>query len=791
MTFTTFLRTGTKALWALSMLLALAGSANAAIEATAGPYRVRLTSQPRTVAIGQMKLIFAISDASGKPLEGLQVKAIAGMPGMFMGERETAAVPISGKAGRYSMQAAFPMAGLYDVKVNIKGPLGEANGVFPVRTGQDLGEEAAGFSVWSLLPWFGLAAIAIFVLARMRATGQRFDAKAVLNRGTVLGVLLMAGMLALGVWAVNNLRRDGATTPLEAQVMEMHTPAPPGTSAVELATAVRQPISETVRYTGQAVGFVEQDVVPRVTGTVVSMSVYVGDLVKKGQMLARLDTSQIDPELAERAAMTDMAIRGVDVAATEYRTSLAEVAEARAELSVKEGMVQEAESMIEAARQEKAAMEADVESMQSGVQSAQAEIEATQAAATYASDELGRMQRLFDQKAISRSELQQAERENADAMAKHSQARQMLREAESKVNSARANVRKSDAMVAAAQRRLKQAQGDVRASRAAIRAREAAAEAAKKNIGKERAGVAQAQAGYRGAATQRGYSELKAEVDGVVTKRLISPGVTVSPGQALMKVAQVSPIRLQANVASADLERIQIGGQVSIRAASGDSSPIKARISSISPAVDPGSRTGVVEVLWPNSDRRFSPGQFVSMEIELGSSRLALVVPRGAIQSPPGTTDQPFVWVAKLEGEQLIARRTEVRTGVSDGEGIEITEGLDEGQRVVTQGGAYLREGGTIIAPKDEVAAKGPVIEVSATGFSPSSIEIESGKPTTITFIRISEEGCGTEVLFPDLKINQPLPLNKPVPITITPKKPGELKFSCGMDMMKGKVIVR
>lgn len=762
-----------------------------AVTGSAGPYRITLTSQPRVVNLGQVKLIFKIADAAGKPLDNLQVRAIAGMPGMFMGEKEAAALPMPGEPGAYAMPAAFPMAGLYDVKINIKGALGEANGTLPVRTGQDLGADAGGFSIWSLLPWLGAAAILVFVVVRMRSTGQGVDARALFNRGTVIGVLLMAGMLALGVWAVNNLRRDGAMTPLEAQVMEMNTPAPPGSSAVELATAERKPIAETVRYTGQAVGFVEQDVVPRVTGTIVSMSVYVGDRVRKGQVLARLDTSQIDPQLAERAAMTDMASRGVDVAATEHRTALAEVAEARAELSVKESMVQEAESMIEAARQDKSAMQSEVTAMETEVADALAEVTATESNLQFWTDELKRMRELFSKGAVSRSELQETEKEQADAQAKHHHADQMVRSARAKVAGAQANVRKADAMILAAQRRLRQAQGDVRAARAAIRAREAAAEAAQKNIGKERAAVAQAQAGYRSAATQRDYAVLKAEVDGVVTKRLISPGVTVNPGQAVLQVAQVSPIRLQANVAPADIERIRVGSAVSVTSASGSKTPIRARVTSVSPSVDLNSRTGTVEVLYGNQDLRFSPGEFVSMQIELGAARAALVIPAGAIQLPPGTNERPYVWVAKAEGDQLIARRAEVKTGMTDGEMVEITDGLDEGQRVVTRGGAYLRDGATITAPKAELDAEGPVIEVSAAGFKPSRIEVEAGKPTTLTFLRISEEGCGTEVLFPDLNINEPLPLNKPVKVTIEPKKAGELKFSCGMDMLRGTVVVR
>ncbi|MGI8923326.1 MAG: efflux RND transporter periplasmic adaptor subunit [Fimbriimonadales bacterium] len=739
----------------------------AGVDVQAGPYRVSLTTQPRVIPVGQAKVVLKITDASGKPLEDLEVRAIAGMPGMNMGEREQRAGPVSGEPGGYAMQAAFPMGGGYNVTVKITGAPGAATAVIPVKTGQDTGEAAGGFSLMSLVPWAIGLALLVFVIVRMRATGQRANWRAVFNRGTIGGVLLLAALFAIAVYAVNNMRREGSMTPIEAQVMEMNTPAPPGTTAVQLATVRRGPISETVRYTGQAVGFVEQDVNPRGTGVIVWMPYYVGDKVKKGQVLARLDTSQLDPQLAEKAAMTNMAAQGVGVAATEYQTALQEVAEARAGLSVKQSMVDEAQAMLEAARQEKEAIDADVG--------------AAAAEASFRNDELRRMRELFEKKAVSRSELQQAESEAADARGK--------------VNAALANVRKAGAMISAAQKKVRQAQAEVRAAEAGIRAKQSAANAAKQNIAKERAGVAQARAGYESAAAQKGYAALKAEVDGVITQRTIGPGTLVNPGQTVLKVAQISPIRLQANVAASDLERIGVGSWVSIVSRDSKAVPIRARISSISPAVDPQSRTGVVEVVWPNANGRFLPGQFVTMEIEVGGSRDTLFVPVEAIQRPPAAPGEPkaFVWMAEpgSDSGRFTVKRVDVRTGASDGKSVAILSGLAEGQQVVTTGAAYLREGGEVSAPVAETETKGPVVEITAAGYRPDSITVEAGEPVTITFIRRTDQTCGTEIVFPDLKITKPLPLNKPVEVTLTPEKAGELRFTCGMDMLRGKVVVR
>lgn len=761
------------------------------VGAQAGPYRLTLTTQPKVIPVGQAKLVVEVTDSAGKALDSLDMRGIARMPGMFMGEREQRFTPVADAPGTYSMQAAFPMAGAYNVEVDIKGALGAATAVLEVKTGQNLEQEDGGFSLLSLLPWVFGVALVIFIVFRMRATGQHIDARGAFNKGTVGGVLLLGAMLWIAIYAVNNLRRQGAMTPLEAQVMEMNTPAPPGSTAVQLAAVTRGRISETVRYTGQAVGFVEQDVIPRGTGVIVWMPFYVGDKVKKGQVLARLDTSQLDPQLAERAAMTDMASQGVGVAAIEYQTALQEIAEARAEVAAKQGMVEEAEAMLVAARQDKQAMEAEVTAMQPEVTSAEAEVYAAGESAAFRSSELKRSQELFAKGAVSRSELQEAESESAEAQGKLRQAQAMVKQAVARLSVSKANVRKADAMISAAQKRINQARADVRAAQAGVRTKQSAAEGAKRNIGKEQAGVAQARAGYESAAAQRGYAVLKAEVDGVITQRSISPGVLVNPGQVILKVAQVSPIRLQANVAEADLAKITVGAAVTVKVRDGKGLPFQTRVSSVSPSLDPSSRTGVVEVIWQNSNGSFLPGQFVSMEIEVGASDDALTVPVEAIQQSAGS--KPLVWVAEASGDvgQYTVKRTVLELGSSDGKRTEVLSGLKEGQQVVVAGGMNLREGGAVATAVDKVEARGPVVEVTSSGYKPDSVEVEVGKPVTITFIRRTDQTCGTEIIFPDLKVNKPLPLNKPVEVSFTPEATGELRFTCHMDMLSGKVVVR
>jgi RND family efflux transporter MFP subunit len=342
-------------------------------------------------------------------------------------------------------------------------------------------------------------------------------------------------------------------------------------------------------------------------------------------------------------------------------------------------------------------------------------------------------------------------------------------------------------MVSAAQKRVQQSQAEVRAARAAVVSRQKAADAAKRGIAKERAGVAQARAGYQSAAAQKGYAALRAEVDAVITARPISPGTLVNPGQTVMKVAQISPIRLQANVPLADLYRVRIGTSATVSV--GEQAGVAARVTSVAPALDPKSRTGVVEVIWPNLDRKFLPGQFVSMRIQVGTQQPGPAVPSEAVQRQAG--GKTFVWVAEPTADEgrYTVRRTEVEVGSSDGRRVAVASGLRGGEKVLVSGGAYLRDGSEVAV--ESARPDGSTVEVLSSGYRPSVVEIPAGRPATLTFIRKTESTCGEEVVFPSLGIKKKLPMGTPVKVQVPAQKPGQIDFTCGMKMLQGKVVVR
>jgi plastocyanin domain-containing protein len=75
-------------------------------------------------------------------------------------------------------------------------------------------------------------------------------------------------------------------------------------------------------------------------------------------------------------------------------------------------------------------------------------------------------------------------------------------------------------------------------------------------------------------------------------------------------------------------------------------------------------------------------------------------------------------------------------------------------------------------------------------GYSPDVIVVRQGKPVRLQFYRDETASCSEQVIFGDFGISRYLPAFKTTPVEFVPDKPGEFTFACGMNMMRGKVIV-
>lgn len=82
-------------------------------------------------------------------------------------------------------------------------------------------------------------------------------------------------------------------------------------------------------------------------------------------------------------------------------------------------------------------------------------------------------------------------------------------------------------------------------------------------------------------------------------------------------------------------------------------------------------------------------------------------------------------------------------------------------------------------------------ITVGASSFEPQRITLEAGIPARLVFTRTTDATCAKQVQIPDFDVQKTdLPLNEPVTITFTPEEAGTFTFACGMNMMKGTLVV-
>lgn len=102
----------------------------------------------------------------------------------------------------------------------------------------------------------------------------------------------------------------------------------------------------------------------------------------------------------------------------------------------------------------------------------------------------------------------------------------------------------------------------------------------------------------------------------------------------------------------------------------------------------------------------------------------------------------------------------------------------------------WLWKGESVTA---QVREKG-IQEIDVTvkgGYQPASIVVNAGQPVRLNFTRREASTCGEEIVIPSFGKRAHLPQDQTVPVEFMPDKPGEYEFTCGMNMMHGKLIVQ
>ncbi|MBK5937293.1 MAG: efflux RND transporter periplasmic adaptor subunit [Halorhodospira halophila] len=293
---------------------------------------------------------------------------------------------------------------------------------------------------------------------------------------------------------------------------------------------------------------------------------------------------------------------------------------------------------------------------------------------------------------------------------------QEVAEAEAGLEVARAQLAESQAALASAERDLNRTR-ELRereiASAAELEAAEAQVAAERSRVQLARAQIAQQQAALSAAQIRRSFTEIRADWDDgerVVGERFKDPGATVSAGEAILTLLDVSQLRAEAFVTEREYARLMPGQAARLRVEGYPDTDFPAEVARLAPLFSATTRQARVEFTVPNPEGRLRPGMFARLAVEVGRAEDVVTVPREAVIQRGGRSSV-FLLKEAEEGPPRV-RLVPVETGLRAGGRVEVRPQA-EGEAplsgaVVTLGQHLLADGSRVEVvgePGNEVAA--------------------------------------------------------------------------------------
>jgi multidrug efflux pump subunit AcrA (membrane-fusion protein) len=211
---------------------------------------------------------------------------------------------------------------------------------------------------------------------------------------------------------------------------------------------------------------------------------------------------------------------------------------------------------------------------------------------------------------------------------------------------------------------------------------------------------------YRAATAQLSYSEIRSPIDGVVTERPLYVGDLATANQPILTVMDTSSLVAKMHVPQSEAVLLKVGDDAEIMV-TGRDERVKARVSLVSPALDPGSTT--IEV-WAEARKPSSllkPGMTASVAMTAKTVKDAIVVPTAAVFK---NADEAYYVL--LAGSDQKAHQKVVQLGVRTPEFSQIAIGISAGDAVITSGGYAVPDGTAIqieklggVGQKDEAGS--------------------------------------------------------------------------------------
>jgi RND family efflux transporter MFP subunit len=189
---------------------------------------------------------------------------------------------------------------------------------------------------------------------------------------------------------------------------------------------------------------------------------------------------------------------------------------------------------------------------------------------------------------------------------------------------------------------------------------------------------------------------LTAPMDAWVANRNISVGDIAATGTVGFTLVDTRQVKAVFGIPDTLLASVQLGQRQRVTTES-VAEAFDGRVTAISPAADPKSRSFQVEVTIPNGRNQLKSGMIATLDLGQGKLLKAVtVVPLSAIVSPSDGMKTFAVFVVARDGQHEVARRHNVELGDTYGNRVVITQGVSAGERVISNGANFVRDGQAI-----------------------------------------------------------------------------------------------
>lgn len=469
---------------------------------------------------------------------------------------------------------------------------------------------------------------------------------------------------------------------------QQHSAKKNAPATVSLANVEVKDLNHYYEVTGSVEAPLSVKIAPKITGRIEMLNVREGDRVKKGQVLVKIDSSQVEANVQQAMA---------SVAEAQYKLAQAQMTQNPTDVSVNTQIRQEMSSVFSAKADldqvkknytaKLASAQADVSEATANIENANAGINSAKANLNNAQAKYNRYKSLSDKGFVSSQDFD-------DVKAELEVQKSALKIADAQLNSAKA---KKDSSLQQYNIAKETGKSDIAASSAKLTQAKASLEYAKANTSSKsayrqsiaalKATVAAAQASLKSAIAQRQDTVLISPLDGYVTGRYADPGAIASPTSPVISVQFVKQVWVSFPVPEDVCSKIHIGQPTKISFDTYPNKTFTASIIQVNPSADPESRQFTVRAIMSNTNNMFKPGMFAHVAIETDHVKNAVVVPREAVQK-----DKIGSYVMAA-GKNRKAMRIPVVPEGEDNNSICIGDALKPGAKVVVMSASPIKEG--------------------------------------------------------------------------------------------------